>query len=254
MDAVSTHFPRVLRAGESCLIIEFGNAVDLSLNARVQALRTKIEAAPFPGFLDTVPTYRSLAVCFNPLKTPNQAPEALEKYLLSLAEGLEGETRREDWVVHLPVCYEGSELAPDLGRVAEHTGLSADEVVRRHSANDCYCYMLGFTPGFPYLGGMDGSLETPRLKEPREKIPAGSVGIAVKQTGVYSIESPGGWNLIGRTPLKLFDPNRTVPIFLSAGMWVRFVPIGLDEFTRVAAESALPDWQPEITRREVSSS
>ena len=106
--------------------------------------------------------------------------------------------------------------------------------------------MLGFTPGFSYLGGMDATLETPRLPEPRERIPAGSVGIAGRQTGVYPIDSPGGWNLIGRTPLRLFDPGRPVPIFLNAGMWVRFVPIPMGDFERLERDAARPDWKPDI--------
>lgn len=235
--------PRILHAGESCLVVEFGSAIDLGVNARVQALRKRVEASPFPGFVEAVPTYRSLAVCFDPLRAPD--PDQLERLLLEMSEapleaGPSGGGR-----VLVPVCYEG-DFAPDLSRVAEHTGLSPDEVVRRHSGAECYCYMLGFTPGFSYLGGMDATLETPRLPEPRERIPAGSVGIAGKQTGIYPIDSPGGWNLIGRTPLRLFDPGRPVPIFLNAGMWVRFVPIPMGGFERLERDAARPDWRPDI--------
>ncbi|NLL36885.1 MAG: 5-oxoprolinase subunit PxpB [Fretibacterium sp.] len=246
MEAV---FPRVLTAGEACWVVEFGDSIDMAVNARVQALRRKIESAPFPGFIETVPTYRSLAVCFNPMVSDG---EKLKDALLETAQGLTAEAEAEGETVLIPVCYEG-ELAPDLPRVAEHTGLSEEEVVRRHTANDCYCYMLGFTPGFSYLGGMDPTLETPRLKEPREKIPAGSVGIAAKQTGIYPIDSPGGWNLIGRTPLTLFDPDRPVPIFLNAGMWVRFYPVGPEEFARIKEDAARPDWKPEMRRREADA-
>ena len=239
-------FPRILHAGESCIVVEFGSAIDLEVNARVQALRRKVEASPFPGFIETVPTYRSLAVCFDPLRAPE--PDVLVKRIREMAEapveaGALGGER-----ILVPVCYEG-DFAPDLVRVAEHTGLAPDAVIRRHSGVDCYCYMLGFTPGFSYLGGMDATLATPRLPEPREKIPAGSVGIAGKQTGIYPIDSPGGWNLIGRTPLRLFDPDRPVPIFLNAGMWVRFVPIPLGDFERLERDAARPDWTPEIVGR-----
>ena len=239
-------FPRILHAGESCIVVEFGSVIDLEVNAQVQALRRRIEASPFPGFIETVPTYRSLAVCFDPLRAP--APEALEQALREMASAPFEAGGQGGTVVLVPVCYEG-EFAPDLGRVAEHTGLAPDEVIRRHSGADCYCYMLGFTPGFSYLGGMDAALETPRLPEPRERISAGSVGIAGKQTGIYPIDSPGGWNLIGRTPLRLFDPDRPVPIFLNAGMWVRFIPIPMAEFGRLERDAARPDWAPEIVGR-----
>jgi len=236
--------PRILYAGDSCIVVEFGNSINIKVNAHVQALRGKIEKKPFRGLIEMIPTYRSLSVCFNPLLAPGD----LDKLLLSLAESVEdkkstGEGKRKLLVV--PTCYEG-DLAPDIGKVAANAGISIDEVIRRHSARDYYCYMLGFLPGFSYLGGMDPSLETPRLKEPREKIPGSSVGIAGKQTGIYPIESPGGWNLIGKTPLCLFNPLRNPAIFLEAGMWVRFVPIDAAKFERMASLAVLPDWKPDI--------
>jgi KipI family sensor histidine kinase inhibitor len=249
MNVSSAKVPRILHAGEACLVVEFGDAIDLEINARVQALRKKIESGPFPGFIETIPAYRSLAVCFDALKS--SPPDRLEKLLLRMCEDLATEDGGDEEVLIVPVCYEG-DFAPDLERVAAHTGLSAGEAARRHAARDCYCHMLGFVPGYPYLGGMDPSLETPRLKEPREKIPAGSVAIGGKQTGVYPIESPGGWNLIGMTPLRMFDPDRTPAIFLNAGMWVRFVPIGGAEFGRLAREAALPGWKPDIRKREAA--
>jgi len=138
--------------------------------------------------------------------------------------------------------------------VAQHTGFSAEEVIERHSGRECYCYMLGFTPGFPYLGGMDPALEVPRLKNPREVIPAGAVAIGGKQTGIYSIASPGGWRLIGRTPMLLFDPNREPPIFLEAGMWIRFRPIDKAEFDDIEAASIEGTYRPEILEEEEASS
>ena len=246
--------PRILNAGDSCLIVEFGNSIDMEINARVQALRDAIERNPFRGLIETVPTYRSLAVCFDPLIVP----DGLDKLLLNLSEAAEntnsaGDEKRKLLIV--PACYEG-EFAADIEKVAAKAGITTDEVIRRHSANDCYCYMLGFVPGFPYLGGMDPSLETPRLKEPREKIPGSSVGIAGKQTGIYPIDSPGGWNLIGKTSLRMFDPARNPAIFLEAGMWVRFVPIGAVEFERMASIAVQPGWKPdireEIVRKEVA--
>ena len=241
---------KILHAGDSCLIAEFGNSIDMEINARVQVLRAQIEKSPFRGFIETIPTYRSLAVCFNPLLAPGD----LDKLLLLLAESAEneksaGEEARK--LLIIPTCYEG-DFAPDMEKVAANAGISPDEVVRRHSSKDCYCYMLGFLPGFSYLGGMDPSLSTPRLKEPREKIPGSSVGIAGRQTGIYPIDSPGGWNLIGKTPLRMFDPARNPAIFLEAGMWVRFAPIDAAEFERIADLAARPDWKPDI-REEIFS-
>ncbi|MCL1875119.1 MAG: 5-oxoprolinase subunit PxpB [Synergistaceae bacterium] len=246
--------PRIIFAGDSCIVVEYGNSIDMEINARVQALRAEIESRRFSGFIETIPTYRSLAVCFDPLA----APPNLDKLLLEMAEiagntSTIGEEKRKLLIV--PACYEG-DFAPDIEKVAANAGITVDEVKRRHSARDCYCYMLGFVPGYSYLGGMDESLETPRLKEPRERIPSGSVAIGGKQTGIYPIESPGGWNLIGKTPLRMFDPLRTPAIFLEAGMWVRFVPIDTSEFERLAETAALPDWKPdireEIVRKEVA--
>lgn len=238
--------PRILNAGDSCIVVEFGNSIDMEINARVQTLRKEIEKRPFPGFIETVPTYRSLAVCFNPLL----APDGLDKLLLRLADSkntnnVESPQEEKRKLLIVPACYDG-DFAPDIVKVAANAGITTDEVVRRHTSKDCYCYMLGFVPGYSYLGGMDPTIETPRLKEPREKIPAGSVAIGGKQTGIYPIESPGGWNLIGKTPLRMFDPLRNPAIFLEAGMWVRFVPIDVAEFKRIAAIAALPDWKPDI--------
>ena len=246
--------PRIINAGDSCIVVEFGNSIDMETNARVQALRIEIERRRFSGFIETIPTYRSLAICFDPLS----APFNLDKLLLEMAEIACNKIVTDEEIRKLlivPACYEG-DFAPDIEKVAANAGITVDEVKRRHSARDCYCYMLGFVPGYSYLGGMDPSLETPRLKEPRERIPSGSVAIGGKQTGIYPIESPGGWNLIGKTPLRMFDPSRTPAIFLEAGMWVRFVPIDASEFERLAALATLPDWKPdireEIVRKEVA--
>ncbi|MDR1482368.1 MAG: 5-oxoprolinase subunit PxpB [Synergistaceae bacterium] len=247
MNASSKEVPRILCAGESCVVVEFGDSIGFEINARVRALRKKIESRPFKGFIGTVPTYRSLAVCFDPLRSISA--NQLERLLSDISADLVTEDGTDEELLIIPTCYEGA-LAPDLERVAAHAGLSAGEVARRHAARDYYCYMLGFVPGYPYLGGMDTSLETPRLKEPRERIPAGSVAIGGKQTGIYPIDSPGGWNLIGTTPLRVFDPDRTPPIFLNAGMWARFVPVGRAEFDRLTREVAKPDWKPDIRKKE----
>ena len=139
-------------------------------------------------------------------------------------------------VLEVPVLYGGEEMGPDLKFVAENAKMSEEEVIKLHSEPEYLIYMLGFTPGFTYLGGLNDAIETPRLKTPRVKIPAGSVGIAGKQTGVYPIDSPGGWQLIGRTPLKMYDADREKPILPEAGQYIKFVPIDRAEFDRIAAE------------------
>ncbi len=234
--------PRFLPSGESCLVVEFADEISREANVRLQNLRRVLEAKNIPGVRELVATYRSLSVYVDPLALRVEEVRPLIESLLS-GPGTQAEEGRR--VVVLPVCY-GGEHGPDMDSVARHTGLDPAEVVRRHTANDCYCFMLGFTPGFPYLGGMDEKLETPRLKEPRTLIPPGSVGIAGKQTGVYSVASPGGWQLIGRTPVILYNPaKKDSPCLLEAGEWVRFRAVAEDEYKAVAAAEAAGTYVPE---------
>lgn len=229
---MSNHFPRIRCAGEGALLLELSDRIDMEVNLKLHRIRESLMSKPRAGLIECVVAYSSMAVYYDPLVMDVEALSSTIMTLLNQGAQM-GRGQRE--VVHIPVCY-GGEMGPDIETVASHTGLSEDEVVRRHSSREYYCYMVGFTPGFPYLGGMDESLETPRLKIPRKCIPAGSVGIAGKQTGVYPIESPGGWQLIGRTPLKLFDPSREEPTLIRAGDFVRFVPIDLAEFQRISKE------------------
>ena len=187
-----------------------------------------MEALSHPAITEVVPTYRSATVHYRPEVL---SYEELKHLLAPLAQG-SAEEAEELPVVEIPVCY-GGEYGPDLLEVAQHCSLTPEEVIARHTAPTYRIYMLGFTPGFPYLGGMDPSIAAPRRKEPRIHIPAGSVGIAGEQTGVYPIVSPGGWQLIGRTPLRLFDPQKEQPILLSAGAGIRFVPIDEEAFRKM---------------------
>ncbi len=214
--------PRFLWSGDACLVVEFGDGIDRGINELVHQCRRVLQSGKPDWLIDSVPTYRSLAVFMDPAVTDRSA---VVEYLRGcLPDPSTPFSEAEGDLVEVPVCY-GGEFGPDLGTVASHTGYAQDEVIRRHCEAEYYVYMLGFTPGFTYLGGLDPTLETPRLKEPRISIPAGSVGIAGRQTGIYPIASPGGWQLIGRTPLVLFDPAREPAVLVNAGMRLRFVPI-----------------------------
>jgi len=214
-------------AGDSALVIIFGNEISESVNKKVHAVANAIEKAKPEWLIEVVPTYTSIYVYYDPLKINYQEIlKAVEPFLS--AEPKEEEHR----VVGIPTVY-GGEFGPDIEFVANYNGLTIDDVIELHSKPSYRVYMLGFTPGFAYLGGMDERIATPRLEKPRLKVPAGSVGIAGKQTGIYPLESPGGWRLIGRTPLRLFDPNKALPTLLQPGDYVKFVPIDEEEFWEI---------------------
>lgn len=219
---------RFLPCGDQAVTVEWGSTIDEHINRQVHAFARKVEALSHPAITEVVPTYRSATVHYRPEVL---SYEKLKHLLAPLAQG-SAEEAEELPVVEIPVCY-GGEYGPDLLEVAQRCSLTPEEVIARHTAPTYRIYMLGFTPGFPYLGGMDPSIAAPRRKEPRIHIPAGSVGIAGEQTGVYPIVSPGGWQLIGRTPLRLFDPQKEQPILLSAGAGIRFVPIDEEAFRKM---------------------
>ena len=219
---------RMLVAGEQGLIVEFGNAIDPAVNARVHRLARALAARGLEGVIEAVPTYRSLLVLFDPLVLTRERLASEVEGLLA-APAVEEAPGSGGNTVELPVLY-GGEFGPDLAFIARHNALSTDEVIAIHSSSAYLVYMLGFTPGFPYLGGMSSRLATPRLSSPRGKVPSGSVGIAGSQTGVYPLESPGGWRLIGRTPLPLFDLEAEQPFLLAPGDVVRFRPVDEEEY------------------------
>jgi KipI family sensor histidine kinase inhibitor len=222
--------------------VEFSDGIEMEANLRLQNLRRRLDDMRVRGIVEFVPTYRSLSIHHDPIKLPR---ERLEQVISGALGGLEGAAASQKRVLVMPVAY-GGEFGPDMANVSEHTGLGEDEIIKRHTARDCYCYMLGFTPGFGYLGGLDETLATPRLKTPRTLIPAGSVGIAGSQTGAYSIDSPGGWQLIGRTPLKLFNPEDSEnPTLIDAGDWIRFRGITKEEFEDIRAKIAGGAYSPE---------
>lgn len=232
-----TQVPTLKSLGEAALVVEFGSAIDPEINARVMALYAALETAraegALPGVRETVPTFRSLAVHYDPLRLSRAEVEAVLAPYVAAAEP-EARVGRT-WV--LPSCYEG-EHAPDLAEVAERTGLSTGEVVAIHGGATYPVYILGFVPGFAYLGGVPEKLRLPRRTSPRTNVPAGSVAIAGEMTGVYPLESPGGWHLLGRCPVPMFDQARDPAVFLSPGDRVRFAPISAARYDEIKAEAA----------------
>lgn len=222
---------RLLPSGDKAVSVEFGNAIDPQINQRIRAFTLALAAQEIKGITEFVPSYRSVMVHYRPEEL---LYEELSEALLSATKLADTMELPPATVVEIPVLY-NSETGPDLAFVAKHCGKSIEEVIRIHTSADYLIYMLGFTPGFPYLGGMSKEIAAPRLTSPRVKIPGGSVGIAGEQTGVYPIDSPGGWQLIGRTPVKLYDPARKTPILLEAGQYIRFVAVDAKEYEAISA-------------------
>ena len=212
---------RIIPASDSSLLVVFGSTISPVLNQRVIALFHAIQDRRDPRIRNLHPAYASLLIDFDPLRMTHDELTAIVQQLendASVAVDRAGE------VVTIPVCYD-IELGPDLPEVARHAGISEEEVIRLHSSPTYLVYFLGFSPGFVYLGGLPEILHTPRLATPRPSIAGGSVGIAGSQTGIYPVDSPGGWRLIGRTPLRMFDPEATPPTRLQPGDRMKFVPI-----------------------------
>jgi len=221
---------RIVPAGDSALIVEFEERIDPAINARAIALADSLQAAAIAGVRDVVPTYRSVAVFFDPLRTNYDT--LLERIERDAGRPAPDAARQAE-PVRIPVCY-GGDLGPDLGAVAAFGGISADEVIALHASATYRVFMLGFVPGFAYMGIVDARIAAPRHSTPRVRVPAGSVGIAGVQTGIYPAETPGGWQLIGRTPIKPFDANRAQPFLMKAGDAVRFYAIDRAEYERFA--------------------
>jgi KipI family sensor histidine kinase inhibitor len=221
--------PRIRLSGDRAILVEYGDAIDPAVNERVRAMAALLKRSRPEGVEAVIPAYRNLSILYDPLVTsPDQILPRLRALEARLLE-IEVPTPR---IVEIPVLY-GGEYGPDIGFVAEHSGLSVEEVIAIHAGTVYPIYMIGFTPGFCYLGGLDTRIHTPRRKTPRTLLPAGSVGIAEAQTGMYPVDSPGGWQIIGRTPLRLFVPERENPFLYEAGDRIRFVPVSDDEFHRI---------------------
>ncbi|WP_419871330.1 5-oxoprolinase subunit PxpB [Candidatus Pristimantibacillus sp. PTI5] len=236
-----TPFPyELLPLGDSAVILRLAGGISIETHRIVSSLTAAIEAQPFAGFMECVPSFAAAAVHYDPLLVSrSRAGDELmhgtifetvcARLKACLSKELTSAADQVTRMVEIPVCY-GGEYGPDLSFVADLNGLSEEEVIAIHAAGSYLVYMLGFAPGFPYLGGMSEEIAAPRHQTPRTSIPQGSVGIAGKQTGVYSVSTPGGWQLIGRTPLALFRPQEEIPSLLRPGDSVRFKPITSQEY------------------------
>lgn len=236
--AAPTPLLRLYPLGDAAVVLELGQAIDPATHRLLQAMARLLDQHPPPGLREYVPAFTTLTVYYDPweLSKISALPpyEQVASYLQRLVPA--AQAAAADYapgpLVEIPVCY-GGDLGPDLATVAQHTQLSVAEVIQLHSAAEYLVYMVGFAPGFPYLGGLDARLATPRRAAPRSLVPAGAVGIAGLQTGIYSLPTPGGWQLIGRTPQRLFDAGRARPSLLQAGDRLRFVPISAAAFHRL---------------------
>jgi inhibitor of KinA len=228
IDAMSDQFiaSRILPCGDTGISVEFGDVIDPGLNARVRRLFQALRDAQPVGILDLIPTYRALFIEYDPFEC------SFERLVLLVEAAVRGDavaSLPDAPAIEIPVCY-GGEFGPDLEEVAACHQMSVEEVIELHCRPVYTVYMIGFTPGFPYLGGLDERLITPRKRKPRQRVPTGSVGIADRQTGIYSADSPGGWQIIGRTPVKLFDLTRAEPFLLQAWDRVQFIPVSKEAF------------------------
>ncbi|WP_052504549.1 5-oxoprolinase subunit PxpB [Rossellomorea aquimaris] len=230
--------------GDHAIVIQLGKSIQQETHEMVKAVTTFFENLTIDWLVELIPAFTTVTLYYDPIKIieshkpfQNTLPYTIVcseiEQLLSKLTTLEQSDAR---IVDIPVCY-GGEFGPDLEEVANHNHMSTEDVIEKHTNGDYLVYMIGFAPGFPYIGGMSPEIATPRRESPRLKIPAGSVGIAGEQTGVYPIETPGGWQLIGRTPLKLFKPNDDdSPSLLKAGDRIRFTPISLEEYKALEEE------------------
>jgi inhibitor of KinA len=214
-----TFNPRIVPLGDAALLIQIGDEIDITVNQRVHALATILDASPVEGFIETVPAYGTLLLHYDPLVLTFAK---ISKWVHAKLDQIENPELRKPREIHVPVRY-GGEFGVDLGFVASHCGLSVDDVIELHSERTYTVYMMGFTLGFPYMGKLHDAIITPRLQTPRTRVPTGTVAIAGAQTGIYPIDSPGGWRLIGWTSLKLFDPKSESPFLFSPGDEVKFV-------------------------------
>lgn len=233
-------------AGDSGVLIQFGDRIDEDINRKVSSLCRTLEEHRIKGVMDMIPSYTSLLVVYDGSVTSYR--KVLKK-IQRLESGLTEDNGVKKRIVHhIPVCYDEA-FAPDLKDVAAYAGLSQEEVIRLHCEREYLIYMLGFLPGFVYLGGLDQRIACPRLQSPRVKIPVGAVGIGGEQTGIYPLESPGGWRLIGSTPLKVYDAERKPPILYQMGEYIKFDPVRRQEYEDIAKLVKTGEYQHRIEEK-----
>jgi KipI family sensor histidine kinase inhibitor len=235
---------RYLNCGDTAFSVEFGSTIAPEINAQVMGLHARIAAertaGRLPGVVETIPSMRALMVCYDPLATTRAALQPEIEALVS--GGLEAAAPSR--TLEIPCCYDDPEFAPDLPEVAQRTGLTAEEVIARHAQSDFHVYVLGFMPGLAYVVGLAAELELPRRSQPRVRVPRSSVGIAMNMTTIYPFDSPGGWHVLGRTPLWMFDQRREQPVLLAPGDRLQFRRISRTEYDAIAAkvEAGTLDW------------
>lgn len=233
---------RIEALGDCCLMVEFGQRIAPEINRTARSFAAWLLAHPIAGVTDVVPAFTTVALHYRPEAIEAGRPDALPFQRLRgqveaiLAQDIAHE-QGAGRVIEVPVCY-GGEFGPDLPEVAAACGLSPEQLIALHAASPHVVYMLGFAPGFPYIGGLDQRLAVPRRQTPRTSIPAGTVAIAREQTVIYPIETPGGWNMIGRTPLRLFDPLADPPSLLQPGDELRFVAISPQQYRSLQEQQA----------------
>lgn len=223
-------FPKLYPLGDQAIVVEFGDEISVEVNKNVLKLANKLRSSSINGMIEWVPSYTSLTIYYRPIKIKYTQIKQTIELLIDQLDDLQEEERT---LIEIPALY-GDEYGPDLEDVAKYHGITVEQVIKLHTNQTYRIYMLGFSPGFPYLGGLHPGLHTPRLSKPRIKVPSGSIGIAGSQTGIYSTTSPGGWRIIGQTPLPLFNPkNEQHPILLKHGYDIRFFSIEREEFMEI---------------------
>jgi len=233
---------KMFSISETSILVEFGNEISRDIQIKVKSFANYLDKNPFAGMIEYIPAFTSVTVIYDPVKIKSiygkkgkYAYEIVRDKIDEILKDIVVVSNDNFKVIEIPVCY-GGELGPDLEYVASYNKISVEEVIKIHSEGEYLVYMIGFAPGFPYLGGMSEEISVPRRKSPRTSIPKGSVGIAGMQTGVYPISTPGGWQLIGRTPIDLFRPSDSKPSLLEAGNIVKFKPISYEEYKSYKGE------------------
>jgi len=238
---------KILAAGDSSLLIEFGKEISPEINKKITSVVRLLKGQQIAGIIDMIPSFCALLINYDPRVIDYEhMKQRIEKMMQLDVKASEALTQ----IFEIPVCY-GGEYGADIEEIARLANMTQEEVIQVHSSKDYLIYMLGFMPGFSYLGGLDERIHTPRLENPRRKISAGSVGIGGSQTGIYPLDSPGGWQLLGRTPVKTYDANREQPILFEAGDYIRFIPVVEEEYLEIKKRVEAGDYTCTVHRKEV---